>query len=89
VAAIDVGTGASASVPTCSTAGCDRPRWSVKRRGTSITVSNFCLEHSQPAMFEIPVEPAKMKAKPAPRHKGLSQFATEVRRQRLEREKNA
>ena len=78
--------GAPAPSSTCAEADCDEQRWTVKRRGEHIVVSKFCFQHSNAAMFHVPVEEPRAKSKPAPRQNGLSQFHTEVRRRRLEPE---
>lgn len=84
--------GASApSLPMCRQCG-RRTRWTVKHRGQIVVVSEFCPEHSQLTMFDTPAQPVT-KPKRAPRHKSddekhkqlLSQFHTEVRRQRRQR----
>jgi hypothetical protein len=79
----------------CAEPDCDRPRWTTKRRAASTVVSDFCFEHRHVAMFDVPAKPeSKLKPKPPKRlrsdDKGkplLSHFHSEVRRQRLERER--
>jgi hypothetical protein len=85
---------AEASVPEdddrCAECECDAPRWSTTKRGKRVVHSACCYEHAQLPMFDVP--PARRPAKPKPvkrlrNDKGepLSAFASEVRRQRLER----
>jgi hypothetical protein len=80
-------------VPSCVEPGCDEPRWTTTRRGTTVVVSERCFAHSNVALFDLPTE-SKPKPKPEPTERlrddkgnALSTFHSEVRRQRLERER--
>jgi hypothetical protein len=75
----------------CAEPECERPCWVVKvseniRRGVSrkrpprlVKVSEFCREHSELPMFDVPTTWK-------PRRKGVS-FRDAVRRRRLEQER--
>jgi hypothetical protein len=93
------GEGASApSLPMCRQCG-RRPQWTVNHRGQIVVVSEFCSEHANIPMFDLPVESLK---KPKQKLRGittnerdadgikkrarLSAFNAEVRRRRLKRE---
>jgi hypothetical protein len=91
--------GASApSAPMCRKCG-RRPRWTVKHRGQIVVVSEFCYEHANVPLFDVPAEPVP-KPKQARgitfverdsvgrrRKVKLNAFHAEVRRRRLERER--
>jgi hypothetical protein len=82
------GEGASApSLPMCRQCG-RRPRWAVRKRGSTpkdpklVVVSDYCEEHSYVALFKPP-EPVQPEGQRDP----SAAFRNEVKRQRLERDK--
>jgi hypothetical protein len=83
---VEEGVTLAPSLTVCAEVGCERPCWTTKRRGQNITVSDFCFEHSNVSMFDVPGEPPKPKPKRGPFQGGLGPFHGEVRRQRLARE---
>jgi hypothetical protein len=81
------GASSAPSLPMCRQCG-RRPRWTVRKRGSApkapelVVVSDYCEEHSHVALFKPP-EPVE----PEGRRDPSAAFRNEVKRQRLERER--
>jgi hypothetical protein len=71
---------------TCADPDCDCPRWTIVKRKRPLVVSEFCEEHSNVPIFDVPVAPVP---KPARRRNPALAFRKEVEEQRLEREDSA
>jgi hypothetical protein len=81
----------SAASSQCSEPDCTEPRWTVTRRGELVVVSAYCFDHANVPIFGVPKQPKPKRPKHKPRLRTgggelLSDFHSDVRRQRLARE---